>query len=260
MPITTMTSVISAPFSLALSRLLQLTSPALPVGAYSYSDGIEYLCHRGTIANAQNLIHWLRGELQTGFIKTETAIALVAAQAWSDNDLSNIIYWNNWLSATRETEEIRLASWQMGQSLIKLWEQLESADAGRQAQIMQLLPMAKDNAQGQGCNYAIAFGLVAASFAIAPEQIAIGYIHSWVANLISAAVRSVPLGQTVGQQVNFSLGNDVMRSAEAALLLSANLTKKQDYPHHQPQLEWCGWGVSIASANHEVQYSRLFRS
>ena len=246
---------------LALSRLLQLTSPALPVGAYSYSEGIEYLCHRGTIANDQDLINWLRGELLTGFIKTETAIALVAAQAWSSNNLPNelskIIYWNNWLSATRETEEIRLASWQMGQSLIKLWQELENLDTERRTQIMQLLPMAKDNAQGQGCNYAIAFGLVAASWAITPEQIAIGYIHSWVANLVSAAVRSVPLGQTVGQQVNFTLGSDVMRSAEAALLLSLNLIDKQDC---QRQLEWCGWGVSIASANHEVQYSRLFRS
>ncbi len=250
----------TSPFSLDLCRLLQLTSPALPVGAYSYSEGIEYLCHRRTIANAQDLINWLRGELQTGFIKTETAIALVAAQAWLNNSFPNIIYWNNWLSATRETEEIRLASWQMGQSLIKLWEQLENADADQRTQIMQLLPMAKDNSQGKGCNYAIAFGLVAASWAIAPEQIAIGYIHSWVANLVSAAVRSVPLGQTVGQQVNFALGSDVVRSAEMALEMALLLAEDFNKQENARQIEWCGWGASIASANHEVQYSRLFRS
>lgn len=262
MPIT-MTSIILAD-PLALCRLLQLTSPALPVGAYSYSEGIEYLCHRGTIANAQDLINWLRGELLTGFIKTETAIALAAAQAWTGrdlpNELSKIIYWNNWLSATRETEEIRLASWQMGQSLIKLWEQLENLDTERRTQIMQLLPMAKDNAQGQGCNYAIAFGLVASSWAIAPEQIAIAYIHSWVANLVSAAVRSVPLGQTVGQQVNFALGDDVVRSAKMAQEMTFLLAADFDKQENARQLEWCGWGASIASANHEVQYSRLFRS
>ena len=237
-------------FSFSLCRLLQLTSPALPVGAYSYSEGIEYLCQQGTIATATDLINWLRGELQTGFIKTETAIALVAAQAFQVNDLSNIIYWNNWLSATRESEEVRLASWQMGQSLIKLWEQLGTLGGASRTELTQVLPMARDNAAGQGCNYAIAFGIVAASWAIAPEQIAIGYIHSWVANLVSAAVRSVPLGQTVGQQVIFELGDDIIQAVELAMNLSVN----------SDEWQWCGWGVSIACANHEVQYSRLFRS
>jgi urease accessory protein len=151
----------------------------------------------------------------------------------------------------------------MGQSLIKLWEQLgnlEDSNRSRQAQILQLLPTAKDNAQGLGCNYAIAFGLVAASLAIAPEQIATGYIYSWAANLISAAVRSVPLGQTVGQQVNFILGDDVVRSAKTAQEMALLLAEDFDKQENARQLEWCGWGVSIASTNHEVQYSRLFRS
>ena len=107
------------PDSLQLLRLLQLTSPALPVGAYSYSEGIEYLCSIGTIQTEADLSDWLKRELSFGFITNEATIALRAHQAVISEDMSALCYWNNWLSATRETEEVRLASWQMGQSLIK---------------------------------------------------------------------------------------------------------------------------------------------
>jgi urease accessory protein len=75
-----------------------------------------------------------------------------------------------------------------------------------------------------------------------------GYIYGWLANLVSAAVRAVPFGQTTGQQILFRLSGDVLDSSQLALERSDN------------ELEWCGWGASLASANHEVQYSRLFRS
>ena len=108
--------------------------------------------------------------------------------------------------------------------------------------------MAKDNESGTGCNYAIAFGLVAASWQISASDMAVGYLHSWIANLVSAAVRSVPFGQTIGQQVIFRLHDQVTNYAQLA-------SDRQDQ-----DLQWCGWGASLASANHEVQYSRLFRS
>ena len=192
------------PDSLQLLRLLQLTSPALPVGAYSYSEGIEYLCSIGTIQTEADLSDWLKRELSFGFITNEAAIALRAHQAVISEDMSALCYWNNWLSATRETEEVRLASWQMGQSLIKLWLQLPaievssqiSSQISRNILISDFLPKAKDNAHGQGCNYAIAFGLVAANLGISPSNTTVGYIHSWLSNLVSAAVRSVPFGQT----------------------------------------------------------------
>lgn len=235
--------------SLQILRLLQITSPALPVGAYSYSEGMEYLCQQGIIQTEADLCAWLSRELAFGFITNEAAITLRAHQAVITNNLTDLSYWNNWLSATREAEEIRLASWQMGQSLMKLWEQLaEGSHRDQQQSISSLLPMAKDNQNGQGCNFAIAFGIVAASLGIDASQTTIGYISSWLSNLVSAAVRSVPFGQTVGQQVIFQLSPNVLTSAASAL-------QKADH-----DLEWCGWGASIASANHETQYSRLFRS
>jgi len=239
------------PDSWQLLRLLQLTSPALPVGAYSYSEGIEYLCSNGTIQTEANLCDWLKREMNFGFITNEAAIALRAHQAVMSNDLNALSYWNNWLSATRETEEVRLASWQMGQSLMKLWWQLPNSQDDQlsiRTAISELLPTAKENAQGKGCNFAIAFGIVAASLGIDASNTTVGYIYSWLSNLVSAAVRSVPFGQTTGQQVIFRLSPDILRSSQLAL-------KRLD-----SELEWCGWGASLACANHETQYSRLFRS
>ncbi|PZU97380.1 MAG: urease accessory protein UreF [Pseudanabaena sp.] len=238
------------PLSLSLLRLLQFTSPSLPIGAYSYSEGIEYLCYKETIQTELQLCDWLKNEMRFGFIINETAISLRAYQAAIAGDLAKLVYWNNWLSATRESEEVRLASWQMGQSLIKLWEQLPSKQLtwDSQLKVSALMPSAKDNAQGQGCNYAIAFGIVAASLEIDSSDTAIGYIYSWLANLVSAAVRAVPLGQTVGQRIIFTLSEEIANSSQLAF-------QRQDR-----ELEWCGWGSSLASANHEIQYSRLFRS
>lgn len=239
------------PDSFQLLRLLQLTSPALPVGAYSYSEGIEYLCSNGTIQTESDLCDWLQREMHFGFVTNEAAIVLRAHQALMSDNITALNYWNNWLSATRETEEVRLASWQMGQSLMKLWRQLPDHHDDQLAiykSINELLPTAKENSLGQGCNYAIAFGIVAASLGIDASNTIVGYLYSWLSNLVSAAVRSVPFGQTTGQQVIFRLSSDILRSSQLAL-------KRLD-----DELEWCGWGASLACANHETQYSRLFRS
>lgn len=235
------------PDSLQLLRLLQITSPALPVGAYSYSEGIEYLCNVGIIQTDHDLYNWLKREMSFGFITNEAAIALRAHQAVMSDDISALSYWNNWLSATRETEEVRLASWQMGQSLMKLWGQFPDHQDDRLS-ISKLLPTAKDNSQGKGCNYAIAFGIMSANLGIDASNMVSGYIYGWLANLVSAAVRAVPFGQTTGQQILFRLSDNVLDSSQLALELSDD------------ELEWCGWGASLASANHETQYSRLFRS
>lgn len=248
--------------SLQLLRLLQITSPALPVGAYSYSEGIEYLCSNGTIQTESDLFDWLKRELSFGFVTNEAAIALRAHQSVLNGNLESLKYWNNWFSATRETEEIRLASWQMGQSLIKLWCQLpEDITLSKNRQkIADFLPQAKENSQSnsqsnsqgnsimQGCNYAIAFGIVAASLEIDARNTVVGYIYSWLSNLVSAAVRSVPFGQTSGQKIIFRLSSNILVSSQFAL-------QRVD-----SELEWCGWGTSLACANHETQYSRLFRS
>lgn len=108
----------------ALLCLLQLASPALPVGAYSYSEGLETLVNTGTIGNEQSLKHWLEQELRYGAIRLEAAVMVRAYQSAQLDDTQALGYWNNWLSALRETEELRQQSWQMGRSLIRLLLQL----------------------------------------------------------------------------------------------------------------------------------------
>ncbi|OKH26972.1 urease accessory protein UreF [Chroogloeocystis siderophila 5.2 s.c.1] len=216
--------------------LLQLASPALPVGAYSYSEGIEALVDIGTISNAQSLQHWLEQELRYGAIRLETAVMVRAYHAVQKKDSEALSYWNSWLSAARETEELRLSSWQMGRSLVKLLLQLQP----------QVWPLVETL---EPCNYAIAFGMAAASWEIEPLlSVVLGYLHTWTTNLVTAGVKLIPLGQTAGQQLILNLFPNLMNAATAILALSDD------------DLCSCSWGLSLASMAHEIQYTRLFRS
>jgi urease accessory protein len=234
-----------------LLRLLQLASPALPTGAYSYSEGLENLCDRGTIRNQADLRHWLEQELQYGAIRMEAAVMLRAYRAAEQNDPKTLLYWNNWLTATRDTLELRLQSWQMGQSLIKLVQDMNLAgDSMHHAltSLIEALPSFRENSEGQGCNLAIAYGLTASIWQIDENTALIGYLYSWLANLVSAGVKLIPLGQTVGQQILFDFNEQIDRGLDTLTHLTDD------------QMESCSWGVAIASMNHETQYSRLFRS
>lgn len=216
--------------------LLQLASPTLPVGAYSYSEGIEALVDAGTISNEQSLQHWLEQELCYGAIRLEAAVMVRTYHAVQNGDIEALSYWNQWLSAARETEELRSSSWQMGRSLMKL--------------LLQLQPQVSPLADAVGpCNYAIAFGIAAASWKIEPlSSVVLGYLHSWTTNLVTAGVKLIPLGQTAGQQIILNLFSDLTNTATEALTLSDD------------DLCSCSWGLSLASMAHETQYTRLFRS
>ena len=219
----------------ALLRLLQLASPALPVGAYSYSEGLETLVHSGVIQSASDLEHWLIQELRYGAVRVEAAIMLRSHRA---SDLTQIHYWNDWLTATRETEELRSQSLQMGRSLLQLFQNLDPTSALN----------IQHSALSTSCHFAIAFGFVASAWNIEASVAAIAYLQSWATNLVSAGVKLIPLGQTAGQQLLLKLG-DVIDAA------SSDIAQLSD-----DQMEACGWGLSIASMNHETLYSRLFRS
>jgi urease accessory protein len=220
----------------SLLSLLQLVSPALPVGAYSYSEGLEFLIETGTVTNHSQLENWLSQELQTGSIPIETAILLRAYQSSLVNDVAALNRWNNWLSATRETSELRQQSWQMGQSLKKL--------------LLELIPESHliFSQIDQPCNYAIAFGIGAAQWKVEASIIVLAYLSSWANNLISAGVRLVPLGQTMGQRITLNLQPTLIQ-------VSGDILELKD-----EDLYSCSWGLGLASMNHETQYTRLFRS
>ncbi len=216
--------------------LLQLASPALPVGAYSYSEGLETLVENSTIDNQAALKHWLEAELRYGAIRLEAAIMVRAYQSVKVGDLKSLSYWNTWLSAARETEELRASSWQMGRSLIRLLVELQP----------QIVPIV--DAVGNPCNYAIAFGIAAAYWDINIKAALLGYLHSWASNLITSGVKLIPLGQTAGQRLLLEL-QELLGDAVVEIM------ELED-----DQLSCCSWGLSLASMKHETLYTRLFRS
>jgi urease accessory protein len=219
-----------------LLHLLQLTSPSLPVGAYSYSEGLETLVHQGIIADSASLQQWLTQELEYGAIRLEVAVLVRICQATRDRDWKAVNYWNQWLSAARETEELRQQSWQMGQSLMRLLLQLQPDFASFFSET------------GTSCNFAISFGIAAACWQIDTQAAALGYLHSWASNLVTAGVKLIPLGQTQGQQVLFALYPTLEQAAVESLKLE------------NEELSSCSWGLALASMNHETLYARLFRS
>lgn len=222
--------------SYTLLHLLQLASPALPVGSYSYSEGLETLIDNGTIENEQSLKHWLEQELKYGAIRLEAAVMVRAYQSTALGDMAGLGYWNHWLSAARETEELRQQSWQMGRSLMRLLLEL-------QPQLAYVI-----DAVGSPCNYAIAFGVAAAHWKINLLDAILGYLHSWATNLITAGIKLIPLGQTSGQRLLLELNANLICATEEILVLEDD------------DLSSCGWGYSLASMAHETQYTRLFRS
>ncbi len=228
-------------------KLLQLVSPTLPVGAYNYSEGLEWLIERGNITNADTLGAWITQELGQGSITVDTAIMARAHRLtgkMSKTDVApnptvkNLAYWNQWLTATRESRELREQSLQMGGSLRKLLLDLDPAVQVWFEPIPSIEP----------CNYAIAFGVGAAFWGIDLHKSGLGYLHSWANNLISAGIRLIPLGQTAGQKLLLHLTPTILSQWQRVLLLEDD------------DLYSCSWGLALASMGHESQYTRLFRS
>jgi urease accessory protein len=192
----------------------------------------------GWITSANGLDQWLRESLATGSIGIEAAILRRAHRAWQTQDLTQLAYWNDWLSANRETMELQHQNWQMGRSLLKLLQDLD--DRQNWAAIQTAI--------GAECNLAIAFAIAAGLGSIDEQTAVLGYLHSWASNLVSAGVKLIPLGQTAGQRLVLNLSEPIVATGDRSLILP------------DEQLFSCSWGLSLASMAHETQYSRLFRS
>ncbi|MEM9218829.1 MAG: urease accessory protein UreF [Cyanobacteria bacterium P01_F01_bin.150] len=220
----------------ALPFLLQLASPALPVGAYSYSEGLEFLVETGTITTDTELESWIRQELSYGAIRIETAVLARMYRAFLIQDLETTGNWNRWLSAMRETKELREQNWQMGQALARLMRSLQPD---------LVAPL---DAIGHPHNFSTVFAVAAVHWKIELEAALLGYLHSWMTNLMNAGIKLIPLGQTAGQNLLVDLYPTLRQTIQQGLELSDD------------ELYSCSWGAAIASMNHETLYSRLFRS
>ncbi|MFB8795863.1 MAG: urease accessory protein UreF [Microcoleus sp.] len=234
------------------SQLLCLLQLAFaPVGAYSYSEGIESLVETGAIANEVTLRNWLQDSLQFGAIRVEAAVAVRALRAAKIGDLTALSYWNGWATAAKETEELRSQSWQMGRTLLRLLLDLRSSSrASLTPAPTPLITIVQEFVESGGnpCNFAIGFGIAAACWQIEEEAAVLGYLYSWATNLASAGVKLIPLGQTAGQQLLLDLRSQISCTAQEVLKLEDD------------DLASCSWGLALASMAHETQYTRLFRS
>ncbi len=224
----------------SLLHLLQLASPALPVGAYSYSEGLEALVELGTVSSQETLTQWLTQELHYGAVRLEAAVMIQSYEAAHSDHYDAVLRWNAWLTAARETEELRQQSLQMGRSLLKLLLDLHPE-----------LITGYESLQKEGCNFAIAYAIAAAHYQIDSQAALLAYLYSWLANLISAGVKLIPLGQTAGQRLLLEMQPTLKNTAESVLTLQADDLES---------LGSCSWGLALASMAHECQYSRLFRS
>lgn len=222
----------------SLLLLLQLCNSSFPLGAYSYSDAIESLVEKKVIFDSASLYQWLENELIYGSIKMEAGVFVRVYHGFINSDQDKINYWNNWLIASRETSELREQTLQMGKSLRRLIVSLEKENDSQD--FLNLIP--------QRCSYTIAFSGIVSYWQIPLEDALLGYLHSWLNNLIGVGIKLIPLGQTEGQKILLQF-NDLLKE------ISPNIIKLKD-----EELNCCSWGLSMASMHHETLYSRLFRS
>ena len=212
-------------------KLFQLVSPALPVGAFSYSEGLEVLVQQGLLAGPQDLEPWLCAELQRGAVAMEAAALGTLFSALRGGDRAAVVELDGWLLAQREAVEVRAQQRQMGQSLLLLLADLGWPLPG-----------------GAPLAWPAAFAWAALCLELGSPDLEEAYLYSWVANQISAAVRLVPLGPTQGQRLQLALAPLI---AEQAAELSSS----------DPRQLWNGGiGAGLAQLQHAELYSRLFRS
>jgi urease accessory protein len=218
---------------LALTRLLQLASPALPVGAYSYSQGLEAAIDVGIVNDAPSAQHWIEDVLVLSIGGMEAPVLLRLCEAWKAQDEARARHWNDLLLASRESAELRAETVQMGYSLVQLLPELrEPHPFGSWDEVA----------------FPSAFAFCAVRFGIEPREALIAYLWSWAENQVIAAVKAVPLGQSAGQRALLALGPRIVEQVDRAAALP-----DEGLANMAP-------GLALLSAKHETQYSRLFRS
>lgn len=218
----------------SLPRLLQLVSPSLPIGAYSYSQGLEWAVECGWIGNRAQLQQWLNDLMQGSVQYLELPVLQRLMQAWKAANSEQLNYWNDFLLASRESHELRLEELQRGQSLKRV---LLSLSPELEVQI----PDAEISAHSL-------FALACNHWQIAEPEALSAWLWSWLENLTLAGVKLIPLGQTEGQQILFELADSIDE-----LCRSAGQLKDE-------QIGSSSMALAIASSQHETQYTRLFRS
>ncbi|HKW84891.1 MAG TPA: urease accessory UreF family protein [Burkholderiaceae bacterium] len=220
-----------------LLQLIWLASPALPVGGFSYSEALEAAVEAGRVRDEDQAAQWLSDQLALALARSDLAVVARAFEAWQRGDVAGIEALNRWVLSTRESAELRQQTEQMGRSMLEWLKNRESAEA--LATLAALAPAP---------SWPIAFAFAVSRSGAAPRAALLSFAFGWAENMVQAALKAVPLGQNAGQRVLARLAREIPGVVDHALGLAD--TERQAFA---PML-------AILSAQHESQYSRLFRS
>jgi urease accessory protein len=220
----------------SLLGLMRLASPALPVGGFSYSEGLEAAIDAGAVHDKASAATWLADQLHLSLARCELPLVAAAHAAWTAHDSDRLHELDAWMLATRETSELRAQTVQMGHSL-RDWLRQRAADDARLATLAALAP-----------TWPLAFALAAQTAGADARDTLLAFGLSWAENQVQAAIKSVPLGQSAGQRLLDALARNLPALADAAMVIDDD-TRQSFTPL-----------LAIRSAQHETQYSRLFRS
>jgi len=220
-------------------EFLQLLSPSLPVGAFSYSEGLEWLVQNQKVNNETTLFNWIESELSRGQITIEaSSISHIMKDLvdWNNNSDAKhkfvIEEWNSWLSSLRDSPDVRSQQTQMGESLLQLLIDLDHPLPDNEKKFI----------------WPIAWAWAGVCWNIPPIDLVEGFLYSWVANQLSAALRLLSLGPTKAQQLQKK--SLLLIRSQASYLLQQN-----------PKEIWISdVGAIMAQQSHIELYSRLFRS
>ena len=221
----------------SLMQLMWLASPALPIGGFSYSECLEAAVECGLVTTEAQAAHWLVDQLHLTLARSELPAVAQAIAAWQAGDLERVAELNTWVLQTRESSELRAQSEQMGKSLLEWLKNHTTASADQIAVLACQQP-----------TYPVAFALAASSTGAPVRECLLAFAFGWAENMMQAAIKAVPLGQSAGQRILSALAADIPAAVDHALGVTDD-TRQAFAPM-----------LAILSSQHEAQYSRLFRS
>jgi len=236
---------------LSLARLLQLSSVSLPVGGYAFSQGLEYAIECGWLKKYEDVEQWIRLQLRESLVRVDLPVLRGAMECVEEQNWPKFLYLNDLALASRETKELRLTDTAMGEALYRLLKSL-AFDFQFEAKTSSIeggeAMDGKEGMKRRELSFVVLFAFAASNWQIDYHSAAMGFTWSWLENQVAAATKLVPLGQTQAQKLLTQLQPTIGQTlAMAEKVSEANI----------------GGGLpalAIASALHETQYSRLFRS
>ncbi len=227
----------------ALLQLMWLASPALPVGGFSYSEVLESAVEAGLVHSEAQASAWVHDQLLLSLARSDLAVVAKAFKAWARDDWARVVELNTWVTTSRETAELRRQTEQMGRSMVEwLKNRGGSPDQPIDPRVAHL------KALTPAPTWPVAFALAAQQTGAPLREALLSFAFGWAENMVQAALKAVPLGQSAGQRILAALIGEIPAAVDRAAALMDS--ERQAFT---PML-------AILSSQHEVQYSRLFRS